>query len=300
MPVEVSETEARTILSPVSGFLREAGFTHSLTPARNCTFGCSYCYVPTLRIQAGLRPEDWQHWGQSTTFKRNAAELLRKELRPDQVIYCSPLTDPYQPAEKERRIMPGVLAVLAAHPPEAFVIQTRGPLVLRDVELLRRVATGARLRVGFSVTTDRDDVRRVFEPHCAPVEQRWETIEALRDAGIETCVTLAPILPCNPEALMERALACSAGPIIADPLHVRAVKRSGATTREAAIAICQRYGWNEWLDPEQQQRVLERMASLASAAGRTFGHGPPGFGLLGNIVTKRGVYNVEADQEGPP
>jgi hypothetical protein len=57
-----------------------------------------------MRVQGGLRPEDWQHWGHHTTFKGNAGELLRRELRPGQVIYCSPLTDPYQPAEAERRL----------------------------------------------------------------------------------------------------------------------------------------------------------------------------------------------------
>ena len=59
-------------MTAVSGFLKEAGFTHSLTPARNCTFGCTYCYVPTLRVFGGLKKEDWTHWGQFTTFKPNA------------------------------------------------------------------------------------------------------------------------------------------------------------------------------------------------------------------------------------
>ena len=77
MPFQIFESEARSILSPVSGFLAEAGFTHSLSPARNCTFGCSYCYVPTMRVQAGLRKEDWLHWGEFTTFKTNAPELPR-------------------------------------------------------------------------------------------------------------------------------------------------------------------------------------------------------------------------------
>ncbi|HXJ40840.1 MAG TPA: hypothetical protein VNH18_16285, partial [Bryobacteraceae bacterium] len=121
MPFEIFGSEARRILSPVSGFLKEAGFTHSLTPSRNCTFGCSYCYVPTMRVQAGLKPWDWQHWGQGTTLKRNAAELLRRELREGQTIYCSPLTDPYQPAEEAARLMPGILRVLAEseRPPAA-------------------------------------------------------------------------------------------------------------------------------------------------------------------------------------
>jgi len=233
-----------------------------------------------MRVQAGLRPDDWKHWGAQTTFKSNAAELARRALRAHQAIYCSPLTDPYQPAESDARLMPGLLEAVAEHPPRAFVIQTRGSLILRDIDLLRAAAQKTILRVSFSITTDRETVRRIFEPHCAPIGERWRTVEALQAAGVETSVAIAPILPSNPEALIERAAGCSGGPIIADPLHVRAVKRSGATTRDAAISICNRHGWNDWLDPAFQRDVLARMSEAATAAGREFGYGPAGFGLL--------------------
>ena len=277
-----ARAEAKSILTPVSGFLREAGFTHSLTPARNCTFGCTYCYVPTMRVQAGLKPEDWTRWGQHTTFKSNAAALLSKALRPGQRIYCSPLTDPYQPAEATERLMPGILEVLAAtpNPPQVFVIQTRGPLILHDLDLLTQVARRTRLRISFSVTTDREEVRRLFEPHCAPIETRWQTIEILKAAGIEVFATLAPILPCDPVALIARALSATDGPVIADPFHVREVKPAGATTRDAAHAICRHHGWLDWLDPAFQQSILSQMQDLARARGRQFAWGPPGFGLL--------------------
>ncbi len=245
-----------------------------------------------MRVQAGLRREDWQHWGERTTFKRNAAELLPQSLRPDQVIYCSPLTDPYQPAEAERRLMPGLLEAAASRPPRVLVIQTRGPLILRDLELLRLLAGRTNLRVSFSITTNREDVRRIFEPHCAPIEERWRAVGILTAAGIETSVTIAPILPDNPEALIARAMECSRGPVVADPLHVRAVKPSGATTRDAAVAICHRLGYSEWLDPAFQQSILARMAAAANAEGRHFGCGPAGFGLLavgGNICCPGGV-----------
>lgn len=286
MPFQIFETEARSILSPVSGYLAQAGFTHSLTPARNCTFACTYCYVPTMRVQAGLRSDDWKHWGAWTTFKTNAAELLSRGLRPHQTIYCSPLTDPYQPAESEGRIMPGLLQAVAEHPPRVFVVQTRGPLILRDIDLLRRAAEKTAIRVSFSITTDRDDVRRIFEPLCAPVDERWRVVETLQDAGIETSVAIAPILPCDPEATIAAAMRYSNGPIVADALHVRAVKRPGATTRDAAIAICNRYGWNDWLEPAFQRTILARMADAARSAGRLFGSGPPGFGLLTNAPAK--------------
>src|SRR5580704_13231602 len=125
MPFQVFQANAGSILSATTGFIAEAGFTHSLTPARNCTFGCTYCYVPTMGIYGGLKKEDWRHWGQFTTFKTNAPELLRRQLHADQVIYCSPLVDPYQPAEESEKLMPRVFDELTAQPPRICVIQTR-------------------------------------------------------------------------------------------------------------------------------------------------------------------------------
>ena len=283
MPFRVLESTSKTILSPVSGFLAEAGFTHSLTPARNCTFGCSYCYVPTMRVQAGLRLEDWTHWGQLTTFKSNAAELAARSLRPNQTIYCSPLTDPYQPAEAERRLMTEILREVLLRPPKVFVIQTRGPLILRDIDLLAAIARVTRLRVSFSITTDREEVRRIFEPLCASLAERWQTVAALRSAGIATFVTLAPLLPCDPAMLVTQALEASGETIVSDAFHVRAVKKSGAQTRDTAHAICAKYGWEKWLEPEFQKNTLELMKDIAAAAGRSLGWGPAGFRVLADL-----------------
>ena len=272
--------DAKTILAKTRGFIAEAGFTHSLTPARNCTFGCIYCYVPTLRIQGGLRPEDWRHWGRFTTFKDNAAELLDQTLRPDQVIYCSPLVDPYQPAEEHRRLMPELLATLIRKPPRVFVLQTRGPLVLRDVKQLRALATRTRLRVSFSLTTNRDDVRKLYEPLCASVDERLVTLAALRDAGIQTYATLAPLLPCDPSELARLALAFTHQDIIGDPFHVHAVKRHGATTRPEALRVSQVRHFEDWHLPDFQSQVVATLQSTIQAAGRRFGIGPAAFRWL--------------------
>jgi DNA repair photolyase len=276
----VRHVPASTILTKTSGFIAEAGFTHSLTPARNCTFGCTYCYVPTMRIYAGLRPGDWQRWGQFTTFKSNAAQLLARELRPNQRIYCSPMVDPYQPAEADERRMPAILDAVLANPPRVFVLQTRGPLILADLERLRALARSTTLRVSFSLTTDREDVRRLCEPHCAPIAERLETIHALRAAGIETYATLAPLLPCDPEALARAALDASGRDLIGDPLHVRAVKPRGATTREQAFRISAANCHDQWLDPEFQSELTARIAAVARAVGHTFTTGPRGFSIL--------------------
>lgn len=280
MPFQVYQTESRSILSPTTGFIREAGFTHSLTPARNCTFGCSYCYVPTLRVYGGLKPDDWRHWGEFTTFKSNAADLLPRALHRDQAIYCSPMVDPYQPAEAEALQMPGILDGAIARPPRVFTIQTRGPLILRDLARLQVLATRTHLRVSFSLTTDREDVRRIFEPHCAPIAERLQVMRQLRTAGIETFAALAPILPCNPEELAQLALDATSSDVIADPLHVRAVKKDGAITREAAVRIAERHQLGEWLDPVFQAEVLARMQGTISAGGRRFAWGTEGFSWL--------------------
>jgi DNA repair photolyase len=259
----IRHTETRSILSATSGFIAEAGFTHSLTPARNCTFGCTYCYVPTLGIYGGLKPEDWEHWGQFTTFKSNAAELLRRELRPHQRIYCSPLVDPYQPAEAEERLMPGILEAVLAKPPRVFTLQTRGPLILRDMEGLQAIAARTTLRVSFSIPTNRDDVLRLYEPRCPSCGERIATVRTLREAGIETYATLAPLLPCDPEELALTATEASGRVLIGDPLHVRSVKRHGATTREAAFRIADVQGHAAWLEAEFQEQIVQRIRRVA-------------------------------------
>jgi DNA repair photolyase len=233
-----------------------------------------------MRVYGGLQREDWERWGQFTTFKSNAAELAGREVRGTEVIYCSPLVDPYQPAEGEAPHMPGILERLMERPPRVFVIQTRGSLILRDVELLRRLGERCKVRVSFSVTTDDDRVRRLYEPLCSSIEERFRVIGALRAEGIETWVTLAPLLPCDPERLMERVLGASDRDVICDPFHTQATKRSGATTREAGVRVSEHHGFGEWHDAEFQTGVLRRMRACAEGAGRRLGVGPAGFSWL--------------------
>jgi DNA repair photolyase len=280
MPFQIFEATSASILSATTGYIAEAGFTHSLSPARNCTFACSYCYVPTMGIYGGLRPEDSRRWGQFTTFKSNAPERLRRQLRAGQRIYCSPVVDPYQPAEEGRELMPRILDEVIARPPEVFAIQTRGPLILRDLARLKELSRRTSLCVSFSLTTNREDIRKLYEPHCAPIRERVETIRQLRDAGIRTFATLAPLLPCDPEELAALALQATDQNIISDALHVRALKPHGATTRDAAIAISRRHELANWLDPQFQAGALNRIREVVTKAGRRFAAGPEGFAWL--------------------
>jgi DNA repair photolyase len=233
-----------------------------------------------MRTYGGLKPEDWERWGQFTTYKSNAAELLKRELRAGQSIYCSPLVDPYQPAEGEARIMPGILDALLKAPPRVFAIQTRGPLILRDLEGLLALSRRTTVRVSFSITTNREEIRRLYEPHCASFEERIAVVRTLREAGIETYATLAPLLPCDPEVLARSALEATHRDLIGDPLHIRTTKRHGATTREAAFKISAAHGHDEWLDAASQARMVEQIDCIARDTGFTFTAGPLGFARL--------------------
>ena len=233
-----------------------------------------------MRVQGGLKPEDWLRWGQFTTFKANAAELLARALRPEQSIYCSPLVDPYQPAEASEAIMPRLLDALIDRPPRVFAIQTRGPLILRDLSQLETLARRTSLRVSFSLTTDREEIRRLYEPLCATFDARLSVMRQLTQAGIATYATLAPLLPCHPETLVDQAIAATARDIICDPFHVREVKTSGATTREAALRISAVRGHSEWHDPVFQAEIVARLRARACAAGRKLEAGIAGFRML--------------------
>ncbi len=225
-------------------------------------------------------PEDWQRWGQFTTFKSNAADLLRRELREHQRIYCSPMVDPYQPAEECERMMPRILDELLDAPPRVFVLQTRGPMILRDLERLQALARRTTLRVSFSITTNREEMRRLYEPHCAPIAERLDVIRTLRGAGIETYATLAPLLPCDPEELALQASGCQ---------RTRSDRRSsahskretqGATTRDAAFRVSAVNHHQRWFDPGFQADVVERIQRTARARGHDFAIGPAGFATL--------------------
>jgi DNA repair photolyase len=233
-----------------------------------------------MGIYGGLKPEDWKRWGQFTTFKANAASLLVRQVRPHQSIYCSPLVDPYQPAEETEEMMPRLLDALIERPPRVFAIQTRGPMILRDLDRILELAARTLVRVSFSLTSNREDIRRRYEPHCATFEERLRTIDALRCAGIDTFATLAPLLPSDVEVLTAAAIAATDRDLIGDPLHVRAVKRHGATTRDRARRVAAIHGHDDWFEPEFQATVVQEIERLAAAANRRFAVGPEGFSWL--------------------
>ncbi len=233
-----------------------------------------------MGLYAGLSAEESKRWGQFTTFKANAPELLERARLRDAIVYCSPLVDPYQPVERTYELMPRLLSALLRQPPRVFTIQTRAPLITRDLDLLKQLSAVTQLRVSMSVTTDQDSVRKRYEPFCEPNGARLAAIVHLREQGIETYATLAPLLPCNPEHLAALAIAASERDLIGDPLHIRSSKPHGATTRKAAYAIARRGGEEQWFQPEFQREVTLRIQQAAAQRGLNFEIGTRGFALL--------------------
>src|SRR5207237_9369772 len=137
-------------------------------PDVGCTFGGTYCYA--MFLPQNRRPKN--EWGRWFNAKRNAVQIAERTARKlaGQALYLSSVTDPYQPAERSLFLTRGILEALLPHQPR-LLVQTRGPLVVRDIDVLRRFD---RVRVNLSIPTDSERVRRVFEPKAPPLDRRWQ------------------------------------------------------------------------------------------------------------------------------
>jgi DNA repair photolyase len=211
---EYREEPCKAALNRVTGM----GFRWSLNPYMGCEHRCTFCYVRAFERRAD-RPWD-ERYGQSIRVKVNVAEVLARELaRPSwkrEVVAIGAATDPYQPAEGRYRLTRRCLQALASAR-NPFSIVTRGPMIVRDVDVLQEASRRADVEIHFSIPTLEPDVWRTTEVGTAPPRQRLRAIRTLVDAGIKAGVGLAPILPGlsdRPESLMA---------------VVRAAREAGAT-----------------------------------------------------------------------
>lgn len=195
----VTEIEARSILTPQKVGSLESAFDYSLNPYAGCAFACSYCYVPKFP-NARHEVEDWGKW---TEVKTNAPALIHRDRLKvfGSRIFFSSATDPYQYLELKYRLTRKCLEELLKYQPAKLTIHTRSHLILQDLELLKEF--GGRLNVGFSFTTNDDEVRRAFEPKAPSIPRRLETIKTLKANGIRVYASLAPLLPCEPDKLVQ-------------------------------------------------------------------------------------------------
>jgi DNA repair photolyase len=282
-PTPVTEcraVDARSIISRNRS--PDIPFTQSINPYQGCEHGCVYCYARPTHAYLDLSPGiDFET---RLTYKRNAADLLERELaRPGYQCSCITLganTDPYQPVEKEHRITRQLLEVLQRrrHP---VAIITKGALVTRDIDILAEMAADGLCSVALSITTLDADLKRALEPRAASGHARLAAIEALASAGIPVTVLFAPVIPALNDSEMETILDRS--------------RDAGATA--AAYILLRlpleiRELFFEWLQQHYPLRARHVISVLRQCRGgidydSRFGHRMRGTGTFAELLSQR-------------
>jgi DNA repair photolyase len=276
MAVEYREEPCRRALNRVKGM----GFDWSLNPYMGCVHRCTFCYVRAFEARAD-RPFD-DRYGRSIRVKVNVVDVLRAELAraswQREMVAIGAATDPYQPAEGRYRLTRGCLQALAdAHNP--FTIITRGPMIVRDVDVLVEAARRAKVSVTFSIPTLDEEVWRKTEPSTAHPRQRLRALKTLVDAGVRASVGMAPILPGisdRPEQLAEvvrAAREAGACGVWANLLFLRPGTREhflDALARDFPDEVDRYerlYARRAYLGKEQTKPAREHVAALAKEHG---------------------------------
>ncbi|MEG6508772.1 PA0069 family radical SAM protein [Methyloligella sp. 2.7D] len=247
---KVQEVRAKTIITRNDS--PDIGFDRSINPYRGCEHGCIYCFARPTHAFLGLSPGlDFE----ARLFaKVNAAEALKRELSDPKykpaTIAIGTNTDPYQPIDKQYRIMRQILEVLdeADHP---VAIVTKSSLILRDLDILSSMARRGLAKVALSVTTLDAKLARAMEPRAATPEKRLETLQALSEAGVPTSVMVAPVIPGLTDMEMERIL---------ERASVAGVTHAGYVLLRLPLEIADLF--TEWLEancPDRAKRVLSLM-----------------------------------------
>lgn len=263
----------RTALTRVRGM----PFRWSLNPYTGCVHRCTFCYVRGFELRAG-RPPDGRY-GTRIRVKPNVVEVLRRELarrswRREEVAVGS-ATDPYQPAEGRFRLTRGCIQALAdAATP--FSLITRGPLIVRDIDVLRAAADVAQVTVNISIPTLDERVWRTTEPGTAHPRQRLRALSRLAQAGIRAGVGMAPILPGlsdDPAKLREVARAArdaGASHLWWNVLNLRAGTREHFLEQlavdwpEELERYRRLYAGRAYLSREQTRELTEALTALRS------------------------------------
>jgi DNA repair photolyase len=274
--VRYVEQPCKSALNPVKGM----GFKWSLNPYMGCEHRCAFCYVRAYEKRAD-RPSD-DAYGRAVRVKTNVAGVLRHELsRPSwrrETVSIGAATDPYQPAEGRYRLTRACLQAFADFASPVGLI-TRGPMIVRDVDVLVTLARRAELSVTFSIPTLDDEVWRRTEPGTAHPRQRLRAIERLAAAGIRVGVGMAPILPGlsdrpeQLEAVVRGARDAGASHVWSGVLHLR------DGTRQHFLQVLERH-WPEllpryladyrrgaYLQPEKAAPVTRSVSALAGELG---------------------------------
>lgn len=244
----VEPVVCRSILTPTGGYLGP-GFTHSLNPYVGCSFAgslCgSYCYAQHNPWLGRGRP-----WGLYAA-KRGAVEAWRRDLarlrrKGERIaVFMSSSTDPWLPQERELEVTRGLLLAMRDEPPDVLLLQTRSPLALRDLELVRELAGRCALRLSVTVETDRERLPGL-PPQAASPAARIELLRAFQGAGVRTQAAVAPLLPLEDPAGFARALDPVCERVVLDHWRIGDGSQGRRTLRTRLPAALEAAGLGEW------------------------------------------------------
>ncbi|WP_044642737.1 SPL family radical SAM protein [Risungbinella massiliensis] len=254
MDIEIKEILAKKILTESKGYL-DVGFTHSLNPYSGCAFSCRYCYVREMPIQK-FKEIPWGEW---LDIKTNAAEnyrneiiKLRKKNKPVK-IFMSSATDPYQPIERKVGITRGILEEMIENPPDFLQIQTRGPLITRDIDLLGKLKEKCEVLVSMTIETDREDIKQIFAPYAPGMKLRLKTLKEVHDAGIRTQASISPVLPFTPD--FPKVLDGIVDRIWIDTLSIGDGSMGKRSERLGMATLFEEHGLSKWYQKDLHVRV---------------------------------------------
>lgn len=199
MPFQLKEIQSKTALSTNSKG------TLALNPYQGCVFACEFCSATKMNYFTGRTKDKWDKtgWGTWVDYKSNLIELLKKERKKiaKSKIYFGNATDIYMPIEQKLELIPPILEFFLENPPLELEVQTRASAkhIIRDIPMLKKLSEVTDLRVSYSIHTDRDDVKKIFEPKAPALKERLKGLELYYNAGIKTRISCMPMLPLDPE-----------------------------------------------------------------------------------------------------
>jgi DNA repair photolyase len=190
--LKVKEVKAKSILN------KSKIFDYCLNPYTGCQINCAYCYARLFMRRYSGHSEAW---GEFVDVKVNAVEILKRQVNKAKrgTVWISSVCDPYQPLEAKYALTRSCLEELAKKE-FPINIQTKSKLVLRDLDLFQEFEA---IEVGFTITTDDEQVAALFEPGATSVQERLRALEKIHSSGIRTFAFVGPVLPGNPEKLVE-------------------------------------------------------------------------------------------------
>lgn len=247
--MQINDIMAKKILSATKGE-STVGFTHSLNPYSGCAFGCSYCYVREMPIQ---KYNDLP-WGEWINIKLNAVENYNNEIKSLRRnkksinIFMSTATDPYQPVERNVEITRKILTEMIESPPDFLQIQTRSPLVVRDLDILLELQQRCEVLVSMTIETDREDIKRLFAPLAPGINLRLKALENIHTAGIATQASISPLLPFTPD--FPKRLQGIVDRIYIDSLNVGDGLKGIRSKRLGMPLLFQKNGFSRWYQPD--------------------------------------------------